>query len=109
MDITWEHGVATEDELSLARQILDLTGSPSGITRKPLPVDDPQVRQPEIDRARELLGWEPKVSLEEGLQRTINDFRRRLDVGTRPAVPEAPHRIQAAVRGQVAQMGGAAR
>ena len=84
--------------LQLARKILDLTGSPSGITRKSLPVDDPQVRQPEIDRARELLGWEPKVSLGEGLQRTINDFRRRLAAGKRPAVPEALQHTLAAVR-----------
>jgi dTDP-glucose 4,6-dehydratase len=62
----------------LAREILDLTGSSSGISHRPLPVDDPRVRQPDISRAREVLGWEPRIELREGLQRTIDDFRRRL-------------------------------
>src|SRR5207253_1465277 len=45
------------------------------LTVEPLPTDDPKVRQPDIQRARETLGWEPKVSLEEGLRRTIEYFR----------------------------------
>jgi dTDP-glucose 4,6-dehydratase len=62
----------------LARLIRDLTGSRSSITYRPLPEDDPKVRQPDITRARELLGWEPKVALEDGLRWTIEDFDRRL-------------------------------
>jgi dTDP-glucose 4,6-dehydratase len=71
----------------LAQLIRDLTGSRSAITYRPLPVDDPKVRQPDISRARELLGWEPKVTLEDGLKWTIEDFHRRLSQQDRPAVP----------------------
>jgi dTDP-glucose 4,6-dehydratase len=59
----------------LAEIVLRLTGSPSEIVERPLPVDDPRVRRPDITRARAALGWEPVVSLEEGLQRTIAYFR----------------------------------
>jgi dTDP-glucose 4,6-dehydratase len=59
----------------LAERVLALTGSKSKLVERPLPVDDPQVRQPDITRARETLGWEPKVSLDEGLRRTIAYFR----------------------------------
>jgi dTDP-glucose 4,6-dehydratase len=62
----------------LADLVVKLTGSTSRIVREPLPEDDPKVRQPDITRARERLGWEAKVELEAGLQRTIADFRRRL-------------------------------
>ncbi len=61
--------------LDFARTIQKLTGTKSPIVFKPLPVDDPRVRQPDIGRARRLLGWEPKVPLEEGLMRTIEYFR----------------------------------
>jgi dTDP-glucose 4,6-dehydratase len=64
--------------LEFAQRILALTGSRSGIVHEPLPVDDPRVRQPDITKARRLLGWEPKVALEEGLKRTIEDIRARL-------------------------------
>jgi dTDP-glucose 4,6-dehydratase len=64
----------------LAERIIALTGSRSRIVRRPLPVDDPKVRQPDITRARTLLGWEPKVPLDEGLARTIEYFRRKLGV-----------------------------
>ena len=60
----------------LAALVLKLTGSRSEIVERPLPVDDPRVRQPDVSRARETLGWEPKVGLEEGLRRTIDYFRR---------------------------------
>jgi dTDP-glucose 4,6-dehydratase len=63
--------------LDLAREILDLTGSSSALIHEPLPEDDPKVRQPDITRAKELLGWEPKVSLREGLALTVEDFRAR--------------------------------
>jgi dTDP-glucose 4,6-dehydratase len=57
--------------LELAKVVIEVTGSKSEIVFEALPTDDPQVRQPDISLARELLGWEPKVSLREGLQRTI--------------------------------------
>src|SRR5881409_3934559 len=59
----------------LAELVLRLTGSKSKIVERPLPVDDPQVRQPDITRAKKTIGWEPKVSLEEGLRRTIAYFQ----------------------------------
>jgi dTDP-glucose 4,6-dehydratase len=62
--------------LEFARTIRRLTGTSSEIVFRPLPVDDPKVRQPDITRARTRLGWEPKVPLEEGLLRTIEYFRR---------------------------------
>lgn len=71
----------------LAELIRDLTGSRSPITYRPLPEDDPKVRQPDISRARELLGWEPKVTLEDGLRWTIEDFHRRLAQHERLGVP----------------------
>ena len=64
--------------LEFAQRILAITGSSSGIAYRPLPVDDPRVRQPDITKARKLLGWEPRVALEEGLQRTVEDIRARL-------------------------------
>jgi len=62
----------------IARRIIEMTGSRSRIIYKPLPEDDPKVRQPDITRARTLLGWEPKVSLEEGLSKTIDYFRSKV-------------------------------
>ena len=62
--------------LEFAHTIRRLTGTTSGIVFRPLPVDDPKVRQPDITRAREKLGWEPRVPLEEGLIRTIDFFKR---------------------------------
>jgi len=64
--------------LELAKRIILLTGSGSEIVFAPLPEDDPKVRQPDIARARALLGWEPRVDADEGLQLTIDWFRRRL-------------------------------
>ena len=60
--------------MDFARKIQELTGSKSPIVHKPLPVDDPKQRRPNIDKARTLLGWEPKMPLEEGLQLTIDYF-----------------------------------
>jgi dTDP-glucose 4,6-dehydratase len=64
--------------LELARRIQRLTASPGPIVFQPLPVDDPRVRQPDIARARSLLGWSPKVPVDEGLSRTIDWFRQAL-------------------------------
>ena len=61
----------------IAETIIRMTGSGSRIVYQPLPTDDPKVRQPDITRARTLLGWEPKVSLEDGLTRTIAYFREK--------------------------------
>ena len=62
--------------LELAERVLELTGSRSEIIFESLPKDDPKVRCPDITRAQELLGWEPHVSLEEGLPNTIDYFRK---------------------------------
>lgn len=62
----------------IARMIIKLTGSKSQLVYRPLPEDDPKVRQPDITRARTLLGWEPKVGLEEGLTRTLEYFRTKV-------------------------------
>src|SRR5918911_1166282 len=69
------HEMTIED---IARTIIRMSGSRSKIVQRPLPEDDPKVRQPDITRARRLLGWEPKVSLEEGLTRTLEYFRSRV-------------------------------
>jgi dTDP-glucose 4,6-dehydratase len=60
--------------LELAEVVLRVTGSDSEIVFEALPVDDPQVRQPDISRARQVLGWEPEVELEDGLRRTIGSL-----------------------------------
>ena len=64
--------------LDFAKKVLELTGSKSSIIFRPLPQDDPQVRQPDISKAKEILDWEPKVLLDEGLIKTIQYFRERL-------------------------------
>ena len=64
--------------LDFAKKIIALTGSTSEIVFHPLPQDDPQVRQPDITKARQLLGWEPAVDVDEGLKRTIEYFKERL-------------------------------
>jgi dTDP-glucose 4,6-dehydratase len=62
----------------LAELVLRLTGSSAVIESRPLPIDDPKVRQPDITKARSLLGWEPRVELEEGLRQTIAYFKGHL-------------------------------
>jgi UDP-glucuronate decarboxylase len=59
----------------LAENVIRLTGTRSRIELRPLPVDDPQQRQPEIALARKALNWSPKIELEEGLKATIAYFR----------------------------------
>ena len=58
----------------LADAVIRLTNSTSELISKPLPLDDPKQRKPDISRARDLLGWEPRIELEEGLKRTIGFF-----------------------------------
>ena len=65
--------------LEFAEQIRLITGSKSQIVKKPLPVDDPQQRRPDISRAKKIIGWEPRVSLEDGLKETIRWFEANLD------------------------------
>jgi dTDP-glucose 4,6-dehydratase len=66
--------------LEFARTVIELTGSRSTIEFRDLPVDDPQVRQPDITRAREILGWEPAVLLRPGLERTMKYFADKLEI-----------------------------
>ena len=60
--------------LELAETVLRVTGSTSEIIFQALPVDDPRVRQPDITRARQVLGWEPDIGLEDGLRRTVESL-----------------------------------
>jgi dTDP-glucose 4,6-dehydratase len=68
--------------LEMAQTVIELTESTSEIVFEALPVDDPKVRQPDISRARDLLGWEPQVDLREGLRKTIDHAMSEL---ARPA------------------------
>jgi dTDP-glucose 4,6-dehydratase len=70
------HEVTIEE---IARTIIKLVGSRSKLVRRPLPVDDPRQRRPDITRARTILGWEPKVGLEEGLLKTVAYFKAKLE------------------------------
>jgi len=82
-EVTDPVNIGNPDEMSiraLAERIVALTGSSSRIVEHPLPVDDPKVRQPDITRARTLLEWEPRVPLDEGLDRTLAYFRRKLGI-----------------------------
>ena len=69
------HEVTIEE---IAQIIIRLLGSRSKVVYRPLPVDDPKQRKPDITRARSLLGWEPRVGLEEGLLRTVDYFRQKV-------------------------------
>jgi dTDP-glucose 4,6-dehydratase len=64
----------------MAEAIIEITGSKSVLIEKPLPVDDPKVRQPDITLAKKLLGWEPKIDVKAGLTRTIDWFRKTLNI-----------------------------
>ncbi len=69
--------------LDLATRIINETNSKSVIKREPLPSDDPKQRKPDIERAKELLGWQPTVELHEGLKKTIEDFKNRKKSGSK--------------------------
>jgi len=80
-EISHPVNIGNPQELSirqLADRIVAASGSKSRIVERPLPVDDPKVRQPDITRATEELGWAPKVSLEDGIERTLSYFRSKL-------------------------------
>ena len=66
--------------IQFARAILEFTGSSAPIEHRPLPVDDPKVRQPDISLAKRVLGWEPKVSFNEGIEKTVQYFRSFLAI-----------------------------
>jgi dTDP-glucose 4,6-dehydratase len=86
-DVTDPVNIGNPEELTirrLAERVVALAGSRSKIVEKPLPVDDPKVRQPDITRARTLLGWEPRVPLDAGLPRTLEYFRRKLGLAPGP-------------------------
>lgn len=65
-----------------AEEVLKITGSRSKIIHKPLPVDDPRVRQPDISRAQRILGWTPQIDLREGIRRTVPYFQKKLSKKT---------------------------
>ncbi len=80
-DITGPVNVGNPSEFSileLAEQVIAMTKSSSKIVHKPLPQDDPTQRQPNIEKAKDLLNWEPKVALEEGLKDTIDYFKKEI-------------------------------
>jgi len=87
--ISDQHGpinIGNPTELTVkefAEVIVKITGSKSQISYKPLPVDDPKQRRPDISRAKSLLDWEPKVSLQQGLEKTIAYFKGRINSTTR--------------------------
>ena len=77
--------IGNPDEITIkefAEEIIELTGTDSTITYEPLPKDDPQVREPDISKAREVLGWAPKVDRSDGLRRTLDYFREALGIAT---------------------------
>jgi dTDP-glucose 4,6-dehydratase len=63
-----------------AEEIIRITGTKSGIEYRPLPEDDPKVRQPDITRAKKILGWEPRVNFDEGIRTTIDYFKQRIEL-----------------------------
>ena len=85
--------------LEFAETVIRLTGSPSTVHFAPLPIDDPTRRQPDIAKAERLLGWTPRVTLDDGLPPTLADVRRALDRATSDAAPEAAMAKTAAVPG----------
>jgi len=81
--ITGPINIGNPDEFSikeLAEKVIEITGAKSNITFEPLPTDDPSQRKPNISKAKELLKWEPKIKLEEGLVKTIEYFKKTLSL-----------------------------
>ena len=80
-DYAFPVNIGNPEEISLkqfAEEIVKLTGSNQKLIYLPLPTDDPKQRKPDITRAKEILGWEPKVSREEGLKITFEYFKERI-------------------------------
>jgi UDP-glucuronate decarboxylase len=87
-DVTGPLNLGNPSEFTIAELaglVIDITGSKSKIINRPLPIDDPMQRCPDIAKARSLLGWEPKVALRDGLKRTIDYFERLLSGATAKA------------------------
>jgi dTDP-glucose 4,6-dehydratase len=63
-----------------AEEIIRITGTKAGIEYRPLPEDDPKVRQPDITRAKRILGWEPRVNFDEGIRKTIDYFKQHIEL-----------------------------
>jgi len=86
-DVTGPINLGNPNEFSireLAERVVALIASRSKIEYRPLPMDDPRQRQPDISRARKTLGWEPRIRLEEGLEKTVAYFHDLLSAGTSP-------------------------
>jgi UDP-glucuronate decarboxylase len=86
-DVTGPINLGNPREFSirkLAELIVTHTGSRSKIEYRPLPMDDPRQRQPDISRARKTLGWEPRIQLEDGLGKTVAYFQDLLSAGVSP-------------------------
>lgn len=80
-DVTSPVNIGNPEEITIldfAKEVISLTGSKSRIAYQSLPADDPKVRQPDISKAKDLLGWEPRVNRQEGLKRTLDYFRERI-------------------------------
>jgi len=96
-DLTGPINLGNPEELTilgLAEKVLALTGSQSKLIFEPLPKDDPRQRRPDISLAKTVLGWEPKVSLEEGLIKTIEYFEQLLHVSTPKTLPPFANRAR---------------
>lgn len=79
--------IGNPDEITIlqfAEEVIKATGSSSKIISKPLPEDDPKIRQPDISKAKRILGWEPKVSREEGLKITLEYFKKKMESKLKP-------------------------
>src|SRR5204862_88869 len=90
--------------LQFAEQIKRLTGTSAPIEFRPLPEDDPKIRRPDITKARKILGWEPRVPLEEGLKRTIDYFRSVLCCASFFPSSSCSLRVHAAAAGTGARL-----
>lgn len=84
--------IGNPDEITIlefAKEIIELTGTNSEITFEPLPQDDPQVRQPDVTKATEVLGWKPKTGRNEGLKNTLDFFKAQVKTAETAVSPDA--------------------
>ena len=87
-DYSYPVNIGNPDEVTIlefAQEIIAITGTQSKVVFEPLPEDDPKVRQPNIELAKKLLGWEPKVHRSEGLKTTIDFFKNKIRNGLQAA------------------------